>query len=74
MYAKSLHFFKFHYTEANPLTPADIYGYDPEQNLFSNVKAIKQKKKSKLFLSNIWVLPLMALLQPYDSKSTPYPV
>lgn len=61
-------FFKLHYTEANPLTPAEIYRFKPKQNLFSNVKAIKKKKTSKLFLSNIWVLPLMAILQLIIAK------
>lgn len=74
MHAKSVHFSKSHYAKANPLTSVEIYRYKPEQNLASNVKAIKQKEKTKLFLSNIWVLPRMAILQPYHSKSSLNPV
>lgn len=72
--AKSVCFFKVHYAKANPLTSVEIHRYNPEQNLDSYIKAIKQKEKTKLFFSNIWVLLHMAILQPYHSKSTLHPV
>lgn len=47
MHAKSVYFSKFHYAKSNPLTSLKKYRYNSEQNLASNVKAIKQKRKAK---------------------------
>lgn len=53
MHAKSLYFSKFHYVKANPLTSVEIHTYNSEQNLASNVKAIKQNEKTKLFVKHV---------------------
>lgn len=74
IHAKSVSFSKLHYAKTNPLTSVEIYRYNPEHSLASNVKVIEQKENTKLFLLNIWVLSHVAILQPHHRKSTFQPV